>query len=89
MHAYKLKTETYMLPTYWASYFMNADETGYSNRELREIHAFEADMVERHGQCWCLDVTIDGTDFRKYHDATEYGVLACDVAAYTFDVTKT
>ena len=83
-----IEIETYELPEHWASALINGDEDGYSDSELQAIDRFNYDMIERYGQSWCMGVDIhDGGDFRRYHDATRYGVLACDVAIFTFDVT--
>lgn len=82
-----MKTEIYELPADWASYFINGDDSGYGDGQIIAMQAFEGDMIERHGLCWCVGVSDDGDDFRRYHDATRYGVLACNVAEFTFDVT--
>lgn len=83
----KHEFETYELPCYWASYFINDDASGYEEEDLQAMNAFADDMVKRYGQCWCVDVGEDEDDFRRYHDATRYGVLACAVCEFTFDVT--
>lgn len=83
-----IKLETFDLPAHWASYFINGDETGYDGDDLQAMREIERDMVSWYGQCHCLTVDGDGDDFRRYHDATNYGVLACNVATFTFDVTK-
>jgi hypothetical protein len=44
-------------------------------------------MVEKHGACRCLDVSGE-SDFKKYHDAREYGVLACNVSEFTFETEE-
>lgn len=36
----------------------------------------------------CLTCGDDTDNFRKYHDATPYGVLACNVTTFTFDVGR-
>lgn len=82
-----MKLETYKLPCHWASYFINGDDSGYDYEEIIAMQAFEDDMIERHGQCWCLSCGEDEDDFRRYHDAARYGVLACNVTDFTFDVT--
>jgi len=45
-------------------------------------------MTEEYGSCWTIDCTND-PHFKRYHDATRFGVLACDVLDFTFDVSKT
>jgi hypothetical protein len=83
-----LRTEKFMLPEHWASHFVNGDLDGYSDRDLVAMEKFTNYMVGVYGACWCLDVAIDfGDDFRGFHDATEFGVLACNVVEFTFDIT--
>jgi hypothetical protein len=82
-----VQLERYELPIYWGPALINADMTGYSTLELRQIERFLEAMIEFHGTCWCIDVG-DDLWFSAYHDAREFGVLPCDVATFTFDVTK-
>lgn len=83
-----MRTQTFMLPEFWASYFVNGDASGYTTRDLDQMNSFENYMVGVYGACWCLDVAIDfGDDFRAHHDATEFGVLACNVVEFTFDIS--
>ena len=83
-----MKTEKYILPSHWASALINGDESGMDDDDCRALNAFVAAGVKEYGLFMCIDVSDDdGGDFRKYHDAEPYGVLACDVATFTFDVT--
>lgn len=85
----KFETETYTLPTHWAVALINDDTGGLDDDDQAALDAFVSDMVARHGQCHCVDVTGDDDgNFMTHHDARVYGVLACDVSTYTFDVTK-
>jgi hypothetical protein len=54
---------------------------------MRAFDAFHKMMIETWGKCWCIDMS-DESSFSKYHDARTFGVLACDVASYTFDITE-
>jgi len=82
-----MKIETYLLPTHWACALINCDATGLDDDDLKALNAFEYDMVKTHGKAWCVDVEQDSEGFMKYHDAEHYGVLACDVSKFLFDVT--
>lgn len=84
-----MKIETYDLPDFWASALINGDTSGLDESDLRALDAFENDMIAREGSCRCIDVGSDeGGDFRRIHDASQFGVLACNVLPFTFDVTK-
>jgi len=82
-----ISTEQYELPVYWASALINGDESGLEEDDLKALRDFERYMITVHGKCWCLDVEEDSW-FSSHHDATRYGILACDVALYTFDTTR-
>ena len=81
-----MNSETFTLPTHWASAFINGDFTGYDDEECEQMLAFERQMIADYGVCWCLDVEEDSY-FTSQHDATHLGVLACDVSEYSFDIT--
>ena len=83
-----MKTENYALPSHWVCPMINDDYDGLEDIDIAAIEAFTNEMVTRHGQCWCLGATSDSDDFRRYHDASHLGVLACNVETFTFDVTK-
>jgi len=79
-------TETFTLPTHWAAALNYGDEDGYSDEEMEGIREFEYYMLHKYGLCLCLEVSNDRW-FQHHHDASEYGILACDVSTFTFDVT--
>jgi len=81
-----MKTLELVLPVHWASSLVNSDDSGLSDADIKAIDKFINGMVDEYGQCYCIDVSED-SDFLKYHDAMEYGVLACDCATFTFDIT--
>lgn len=82
-----VQLEQYDLPLFWAPALINGDFDGYTTEELVALERFCDDMVSRHGRCWAIDVG-DDTWFSRWHDAAHYGVLACDVARFTFDIEK-
>jgi hypothetical protein len=81
-----MELEYYELPAHWAVAFFNSDFDHLSDEEYNQFNNFVDDVVKRHGKCWCVDMDND-TFFSSYHDATRFGVLACDVSIYAFDVT--
>jgi hypothetical protein len=82
-------TEVYTLPSHWAGALINGDDSGLDAEDIAALEAFESDMIRQYGSCWCLSVGDDEVgDFRRYHDATHYGVLACDVLDFVFDVAR-
>ena len=81
----RIRFETYELPAHWACALMYGDLDGLSDEDLEVLEEWEAD--QRFSTFICVDIESDDSgDFRRYHDATPYGGLACDVATYTFDV---
>ncbi len=76
-----MRTETFMLPTHWASALINEDYSGLDEREARTLDAFLSD----NPNLMCIDCSGD-PEFRHFHDAMGYGVLPCDCAEFTFQV---
>ena len=79
-------TETFELPTHWATALMYGEYNGFEEQEEKQIAVFQKYMEKEYGGCWCLEVSNDRW-FQHRHDATQFGVLACDVSTFTFDVT--
>ena len=81
-----MKIETYTLPAYWATALINDDTSHFKYEDEKPFQAFCAYMLSKHGNNWPLDCSKE-PQFMTYHDARRFGVLACDVLNYTFDVT--
>ena len=79
-------TETYTLPAYWATALINDDTSHFEYEDEKPFQEFCAYMLKEHGNNWPLDCSEE-TQFMTHHDARRFGVLACDVLDYTFDVT--
>ena len=78
-----MKTVTYDLPVHWAQALFYGDMDGFEDEDQKAIEKFTNYMVLQHGECNAMDVSEDCW-FAKYHDAADFGVLACDVSTYTF-----
>lgn len=79
-----MKTSEYTLPAFWASYLINGDASGLEDNEALQIEAF----ISGESLPWgCLSCS-DSPEFRHIHDASNYGVLACDCLTYTFEVQQ-
>jgi hypothetical protein len=78
-----IKTVEYTLPNYWASALIDGDYSGDNDAEIAVINEWLAD----HPYHSCIDVADDAS-FMRYHDASSYGVLACNVATFTFQVLR-
>ncbi len=75
-----MKTETYSLPAYWASYLINGDASGLDRFEIKEI------------DCWCRGNNVgncldcsDEAGFAWGNDGTDQGG---DVLDFTFEVLE-
>ena len=79
----KIKTYTLMLPTHWACALTYGEDDSFSEEEQAQLNEFVDDMVRTYGSCHCVDVSED-TQFMRWHDAAQYGTLACEVAEFTF-----
>lgn len=82
-----MKTIQLDLPRHWACALMYGDADWFDPKEERAFNRFTDWMLDKYGMCMCIDVEGDECgDFRCYHDATEFGALACDVATFTFNI---
>lgn len=82
-----IETEEFHLPDFWACALINGDTGDLEDEEIAAIDRFTDSLVKEYGHCTCLSCENDEGHFRTYHDAKPFGVLACNVIAYTFDIT--
>jgi hypothetical protein len=81
-----MQTIDLLLPSHWACALINGDLSGLDEEDDKSFEAFVDDMLKEYGSCRCISCG-DDPDFRRWHDAVAYGVLACDVDIFTFDIT--
>lgn len=77
-----MKTETYILPAYWASYLINNDDSGLSDSEYETIRIWQELYAPASG--WPIDCKEYG--HARYHDAMRLFPYSCDCAEYVFPV---
>lgn len=82
-----MQTVIRTLPSHWASALVNGDESGLENEDIEALNAFCESMIAQYGSYYCVDVSED-EQFMRWHDAEWFGVGACQVADFTFDVTE-
>ena len=78
----KFEPLTLALPTHWVPAIVNADLTGLDDAEADALDRWETDIIQHIGAFHIGEVS-DEEYFARYHDAAEYGVLAC----MCYDVT--
>jgi hypothetical protein len=76
-------TLTLAVPAHWLCPIAYGDTTGLDDAEDRAFNRWLADIVREFGPITVGDVS-DEPHFARYHDAAEYGVLACDCLDVTF-----
>ena len=76
----RFESITLSLPTHWMVPVLYGDTTCLDDAEEHAFGRWLADTVENvgHGQMPLIGTIKDETYFARYHDAAEYGVLACD-----------
>lgn len=86
----KFETLTLSLPAHWLPALINGDPSGLNDAEYAALLRWERDTVNEFGYVAyglpgadAPDAPHAGPYFARYHDAAEYGVLACDC----YDVT--
>ena len=77
-------TETFQLPAYWASALINLDYTGLDDADEQALDQW----IFHNAFGKCAVAVSEETQFLKYHDAIDQGVLACDCLEYTFSWAK-
>lgn len=85
-----MKTVDYELPSHWVCPLeYGSDSYGeMSDSEIAEFERFCSDVEKELGICNPLSYGDEESDFRRYHDATAYGVLACNVVTVTFEDSR-
>lgn len=72
----KFEAMVFTVPDYWLSAFCNGDESGLTDRESAQLKAFCDGELSGGWYVTCPD-DCEG-NFTHYHDATGYGVKACN-----------
>jgi hypothetical protein len=72
-----------ILPDFWAAALFNDDTSGFEYDDEMAFHAFCDWAVKKYGTSEPVHMT-DDSDFMTYHDAKQFGVLACNASTYTF-----
>lgn len=84
-----MRTIDLELPAHWAATLINGDDSGLDHADLAAMDKFGDWMTRVYGHWHCVDVADDESgDFRRWHDATEFGALACNVARFTFQIKR-
>lgn len=77
-------------PAHWASYFINGDSSSFDYYNTPDDKAGDRDQAAADKfAAWCGGPIVDcesETSFAWRHDATQFGVLACDVVEYIVHV---
>jgi len=90
--AKQMQFECFDLPAHWGCYFINDDESGYSDDEIAEIEVWIDQNLMDYPMAVCVGVSSADTAeecdpwFTAYHDARSVGVGACFAARFTFQV---
>ena len=79
----KFNSITVSLPAHWLPALINSDPSGFDTdasgaAEYAALCRWEDDTINEFGPvAYCLPSPDDEPYFARYHDAAEYGVLAC------------
>jgi hypothetical protein len=76
---------SYLLPAHWASALINGDPSGLEDFDLADLKA----VLNGEGLGYCAGIderdSLDlEPEFCWHHDASPYGVLACDCLPFLF-----
>tara|TARA_R110002153_G_scaffold108744_1_gene249352 strand:+ start:349 stop:648 length:300 start_codon:yes stop_codon:yes gene_type:complete len=82
-----METVTLNLPNFWATALFYDDVSGFEYEDEKPFQEFCQWMLKNYGTSEPVDMDEEG-HFMTYHDAQQFGVLACDVHKYTFIVNN-
>lgn len=82
-----METITLNLPDFWATALFYDDVSGFEYEDEKPFQDFCLWMQKHYGTSEPVDMDEEPS-FSKYHDATQFGVLACNVHKYTFIVNN-
>jgi len=82
-----METVTLELPNFWATALFYDDTSSFEYEDEKPFQEFCQWMLKNYGTSEPVDMVEDG-HFMTYHDAKQFGVLACDVHKYTFIVNN-
>ena len=76
----RFETITLSLPAHWIAPVLFGDLSALPHSEAVSFSKWLKDTIEDvgHGKLPTVGTIHDQTYFARYHDAAEYGVLACD-----------
>jgi hypothetical protein len=83
-----MNTVEMTLPVDWLAALFNSDLSSYDDEDLAQLEEFTQYTLENYGNAIPIDYDIDSEDFTAWHDARQFGVLACNTCTVTFPVTK-
>ena len=82
-----METVTLELPNFWATALFYDDTSSFEYEDEKPFQEFCQWMIKNYGTSEPVDM-VEGGHFMTYHDAKQFGVLACDVHKYTFIVNN-
>ena len=82
-----METITLELPDHWATALFYDDTSGFEHEDEMQFQEFCQWALKNYGTSEPVDMEEEG-HFMTYHDAKQFGVLACNVHRYTFIVNN-
>ena len=79
-----MNTIYYTLPSDWACYFVNGDDSGLERHELKAIRAIERELINTGYSACALDCEEGEGEFKRYHDACHVYPYAANCLKITF-----
>ena len=76
-----------ILPDFWAAALFNDDTSCFEYDDEMAFQEFCRWALKNYGTSEPVDMEEEG-HFMTYHDAQQFGVLACNVHRYTFIVNN-
>ena len=83
-----MKTIELLLPAYFASLFINADESGYESEDINAVEVLTNKYLsDPENDCFlCVGADVDNTYFSPQNDMPTMRNLGADVCTFTFQI---
>ena len=77
-----MQIETFILPTHWACYLVNADASYLNDDDQAEIDTYIDDLLASGYECFHVADVSQDSYFSRYHDADNGNYILTEVAEY-------
>lgn len=79
-----MKTIDFILPAFFAPYFINCDCSGLNDEDLKMCDYFDAVNIKKYGEFYCVGADVENIEFSPFNDMPGMRAMGADVCKFTF-----